>query len=191
MKNGFTLVEILLVVVTSSIVGTLLIQTLIQNNGVFYQQSGRVSEGLSLNNATSIITKDIRSSQGVALGYPQPSPYQYVSSDNTLVLSVPSIDSSGNVISQTYDYIIIFADSINPNVLRKKVYPALGSIRGQENRVLLSNLSQVKFSYFDANGQPVSPQATQKINFILNASTQIGEESQVSSSSSEVNLRND
>lgn len=189
--KGFTLLEVLIVMLVSSIVGVLLIQSLIQNNGVFYQQSARVSEGLNLNDTSSQITQDIKSSAAVVSNYPAASPFQYTTSESALVLKIPSIDAVGNVIDQTFDYIVIATDSAKPEYLRRKVFITSPSTRGASNKVLINSLSKIIFYYYDVNGNLTSPTQAAKINYILNNVSQIGAKQQTSSSSGEVTLRND
>ncbi len=190
-EKAFTLLEVLIVVLVSSIVGVLLIQSLIQNNGVFYQQSARISEGLNLNDATAQITQDIKSAASIAANYPATTPYQYSSSSNTLLLKIPSVDVSGNVIDQTYDYIVIASDLAKPNYLRRQIFVTSPSSRGTVNKVIINNFSKIIFYYYDVNGNITSPTQAVKINFVLNNVSQLGTNQQTSSSSGEVTLRND
>ncbi len=189
--RGFTLVEVLVVVTVAGIAGFFLIQAFLQNTSFFYQQTGRVQEGLSLNNSSSFITEAIKSSTAVAKGYPSSEPYEYSSSASTLVLKIPSIDSSGDVISDQYDYLIFFKQPASPRLLVKKVIPISPSQRGGEEQVLLNNLSQLEFYYLDQNNNPTAPEDAKKVNFAVRVSTPIGINFQESSASGEVNLRND
>lgn len=189
--KGFTLLEVLIVVLVSSIAGVLLVQSLIQNNSVFYQQSGRIDEGLKLNDASSQITRDIKAAGGVAPNYPVASPFQYTTSNNSLILKIPSIDSMGNVIDQTFDYIIVATDSAKSTYLRRQVFITPPSTRGASNQVLVNNLSKVSFYYYDGSGNIAPAIQAVKINFVLNNFSQLGTKQQTSSSSGEVTLRND
>ena len=188
---GFTLLEVLIAMLVSSIAGVLLIQAFVQNNNVFYQQSARVTEGLNLNNTSSQVTQDIKSASGVAANYPLTTPYQYTTSASTLILKIPSIDSVGNIIDQTFDYIVFATDSAKPNYLRRKVFVTSPSTRGTSDRVLINNLSKIVFYYYDINGNTTSPPLAAKINFTINDLSQVGLKLQTSSSSGEVILRND
>lgn len=171
------------------VVGVLLIQILVQNNGLFYQQQAKVSQGLSLNDATSEIGSDIKSSSGVASGYPASSPTT-LSSLGSLVLLLPSIDSSGNVISNTYDYLVITQDSKNNQILREITYPDPSSSRPSGNKVLVNNLSLINFYYLDSNGNGVSPASATQVRFVLNVLDNFGNNNKQSSSSAQITLRN-
>lgn len=185
--KGFTLVEMVIAVAVAAIAGTLLIQLLIQSNGLFYQQTAKVNQGLKLNDTTLQIEADVKSAAAIAASY-----LSFTTSSSTLVLKIPSLDASGNVIDQNYDFLVIYKDSTNPKILRRRIFPsAPPSLRGSLNQVLLTNLSDITFLYYDKNGAIVSPTAAAKINFTLNASTPIGLNNQQASASGEVSLRND
>lgn len=190
-QKGFTLLEVLIVVLVSSIAGVLLIQSFVQNNSVLYQQSARVNEGLNLNEANAQITQDIKTAAAVAQNYPAASPFQYTSSSNTLILKIPSIDLSGSIIDQTFDYIVIATDSAKPYYLRRQVFVTTPSTRGASNKILVNNISKALFYYYDNSGNTTLPTQATKINFVLNDFSQLGTKQQTSSSSGEVILRND
>jgi len=57
-------------------------------------------------NAYGWLTKDIRCATQVVAQYPETGSPVYQTSDNAIVLKVPSIDASYNVIGSQYDYII-------------------------------------------------------------------------------------
>jgi prepilin-type N-terminal cleavage/methylation domain-containing protein len=188
-KKGFTLLEMLITLSLAGVVGVLLIQLLVQNNGFFYQQQATVSQGLNLNDAVSQISSDIRSSSAVLVGYPVATPTTS-SSLTSLVVAIPSIDSSGNSISNTSDYIVISKDSSNPKVLKEWLYPDPASSRVSREKVLLKDLALINFYYKNSNGQAVSPAQATQINFVINVQTKMGTSSKESSSSAEVTLRN-
>lgn len=188
--QGFTLFEVLIASTISALIGAILVGILVQNNGIFVNQSTRINQSIGLNDATDMIKTDIRLSSNVASGYPAASP-TYTSSSSTLVLAIPSIDSSGNIISNTFDYIVITQDSAKPQVLRELTFPDAQSSRKNTNRVLLASLSKVTFLFFDKNGNSTSPTSAGRINFTLVQSTTNAISTQQSSSSSQINLRNE
>lgn len=187
---GFSLIELLIFSSVAAVVGILLIAILVQNNGLIYQQSAKVDEGISLNNAVGTISNDIKSAALVANGYPQISPTILTSAD-TLVLEVPALDSGGNIIGNTYDFFAITKDLTSPQILREKIYPDPTSSRRSSDKVLVNNLSLIKFVYLDQNKNVVTPTSASKINLTLNATVKASLGNQQSSSSAEVNLRND
>lgn len=188
-NKGFTLFELLIVMALVSVVGVLLIQILIQNNGVYYDQTTKVSQGLNVNDTYNQIEKDIRTSGGVVASLVDGED-TYTTSSNIIVLKIPSIDSSGSIISDTYDHLIIYEDGANNNFLMRKIIPNAISNRVYNKKVLLTNLSYLQFQYLDNSGSPISAVDASKINFIFNIKTAVGLNNQESSASGKVNLRN-
>lgn len=188
-SNGFSLIEILIASALAGIVGTLLISILVQNQGLFLQQDAKVSQGIGLNNAVATVNESIKMSAGVVLSNPIGSP-QYTTDTDTLVLSLSSIDSNGNIIDDTFDYLIIYLDGPGNSVLKKKVIVSPTSARNGEEKVLVNQISQLTFSYLDQNGSPISPISSSKINFVINLAQKAGYKNEQSSASGEINLRN-
>lgn len=185
---GFTLIEVLLTSAIAMVVAVILIGVLINNTGLFYQQSGVVKEGLSLNNTLQTISLQIKQSTAIASGYPDISP-TFMSSANQLVLKLASLDASG-VIAGKYDYIIIYQDPALPKVLRMQTFADPASNRNSADEVLTTVLDSVIFSYFDRQGLTVVPTSavTVKVNLtVLEKSGQIGSKR---ASSISVTLRN-
>jgi type II secretory pathway pseudopilin PulG len=187
--QGFSLVEVLLVVSVSSLVGVLLLSVFTQNNGLFIQQSARVAQGLSKNDAFTEISESIKYAASI-VPLSQGNP-QYVTGLETIVLALPAIDAQGNVIDQTFDHLIISKDPQNPKILRKLLQKDDESARVSENKVLVTKLSKINFYYLDQEGKSVTPTSATKVNFVLNLNEATGlNRSEDSSSSSQVNLRN-
>lgn len=183
--------EMLVVVSISAIAGVILVSFLVQNNGLFLQQTARVSQGLSVNQASAQISEAIRSASAVATDCSPPactSPYS--SSPSTLVLTLPSIDAAGEIIESSIDYLVITADSSQPAILRKLTFPNALSSRQAENQVLVTKLSQLNFGYFDTAGNQVSPTSAARVNFTINLLEKAGFGDAQSSASGQVNLRN-
>lgn len=187
--QGFSLIELLILLTVASLAGIFLVSIFVQNNGLFIQQSIKVSNGLSANDAVSVISEDIRQASSVAAGYSLSNPV-YTTSPNTLVLSFPSIDASGNTISNTFDYMVISADASTPNVLRERLFKDAQSFRKDVNRVLTNQLSLIRFYYLDSSGNIVTPSSATTVNFVINVSGSSGLKTETSSSSGQVNLRN-
>lgn len=188
-ERGFSLVEVLIGVTISGLAGILIVALLVQNNGLFFQQSAKVTQGLAVNDAASQVNELIKSSSFVASTNLIGSPLYSTSSD-TLVLALPVFDSGGNLVSNVYDYAILTRDSPNFSVLRKIIFVSPQSSRKSENRVLATKLARVTFVYFDDSGNVVSPTAASRVNFIINLDEKAGYSNQQSSTSGQINLRN-
>ena len=188
-KRGFTLVELIITISITIVAGYLLVIILGQSNGIFLKQSSAITEGMNANDAESLINEAIK--QAAAVSISSPTTPVYTSNINTLVLAVPSIDSSGNIIGNSFDYYVIAADSSLPAVLRYQIFPTMPSSRKKANRVLLTNLSSLRFLYLDASGHQVSPASATQVNYVLNLSQKAGLVYQQASISSQISLRND
>ncbi len=186
--KGFTLIEVLVAAATASVAGVLLITVLVQNNGLVYDQSAKVSQSLNLNDTTSQINDLVKNASAIVTTNLIGSP-TYTTNAATLVLSLPSLDASGNIISDTFDYAVITKDS-DPQILKKIIFKAPASTRKVENKVLASKLDAVSFLYLDDNGNTVSPTAATKINYTINLKQRIGVGNEQSSTSGQINLRN-
>lgn len=186
---GFTLVEVLVVVAISAMVGVFLVAMLIQNIQVVSQQTIKTEQGVSLNDALSHINNEVKSAASIKATYPETSPL-YTTGSQTLILAMPAVDSNNNVIENVYDYAVITVDASSPKILRKRIFPNPQSSRKSEDRVLLNRVSFVQFTYLNVLGEPVIPTLAAKVNFVLNvAETSAGKE-KISSSSGQLNLRN-
>ncbi|MBI3486394.1 hypothetical protein HY025_05665 [Candidatus Daviesbacteria bacterium] len=185
---GFSLFEVILVIGLGAVVGSLILRLLTVNSGVYNDQIAQVNQGLGLNSSISQIESDLKPAAGVVTSYTNGS-NTYSSSLNSLVLKLASLDSQGKVLANTFDYIVIVADSSNPKILRRRIFADPSSSRKNANQVLLTNLSLINFFYYDQNDLIVSPSTAVKVNFVLNTASNIGKSS-ISSASSAVNLRN-
>ena len=165
-QRGMTLFEILVGVTISAIAGVLLLLILVSNNGLFVSQTSKIAQGLGLNDATTLISDDLRFAASIINSFT----YQgqtYLSGATTLILKVPSVDSSGNIIDQEFDTFIYALETSNPAIFRRLVVPSESSSRLATNRVVMTDVSTISFVYLDNSGAPVSPTNATKINFSL------------------------
>lgn len=70
----------------------------------------------------------------------------YITGDNRIVIKVPSIDASGDIITSTYDYIVYALDSSNTTRLRRLVDPNASSSRSSLNQIVAENISSFSLS---------------------------------------------
>ncbi|TSC65369.1 MAG: Uncharacterized protein CEO21_428 [Microgenomates group bacterium Gr01-1014_80] len=187
--RGVTLVEVIIATTVTVIVGSLLLSILVNNTGLFYQQSSRLNQGLGLNDSMAKIRSAVKEANAVAGGYPIVSPV-YTSGATALVLRLPAIDSSGNKIFNVFDYGVF---TVSQNRLYFKVYPdtANGSIRETADQVLTNNVDSVNFEYFDSAGLAVTPASAVRVRVTLTLKQKAGKGYETNIATSEANLRND
>lgn len=188
--KGWSLPELLIVITVSAVAGGLLINLMVSSSKLFVDQSARISQGLSLNQAQLELTELIKSSVGIVSQYPAQGTPLHTTDANTLVAKLPGINSNGDVLDLVYDYAVIEADSTTPAVLRKQIFKDNQSYRKTENKVLSTNLSSLTFNYLDVNNTQVAPGQAIRVGFIISLSTQSGLSVKESSSSGTVNIKN-
>lgn len=189
-EKGLTLVEVLTTLAIATVVVTLLVVIMINTGGLFTKQSSKVEQGLSVNDALGKINLNVRQSSGVAPTYST-----YTSGTQLLVLKIPSIDSSGNVVTNTFDHFIFLLDSSigSGQVLRFKVFPNSASSRGSVDQILSNNVDLINFEYFDSQNPPQStqPNLAKKVRITLSLRQKTGAGYEQNIATSEANLRND
>lgn len=194
--KGFTLIEVLIVMGISSVVGVLLLVIIFNSTGLFYQQSSKLSQGLGSNDALSKIRSTIRESSAIAVSYTAGST-TYTSSSSQLVLKVGSINATGNLISEVFDYFVFFSDPSAGSgqvVLRFKSFLDSQSVgRKPADQILSLNVDSILFQYYDLAIPPqeVTPTSASKIKITLFLKQKSGANYETSVASSEANLRND
>ena len=186
--EGFTLVEMLVVVGITLIIGTLLVSLLISQSGVYYKQNTVVNVGINLNDAVSKINSNIKQAAAVTAGYPEISP-TYVTGSEVLVLKLVSINTNGPI-SDVFDYVVVSKDTDHANVLRMQVFPDPQSTRESSNTVLTSLLDSVQFEYLDNAGNSVVPANATSVGLNLTITSQAGGTNSSRTSKTVTNLRN-
>jgi hypothetical protein len=189
-SRGISLVELLIGVSVAGLVGVLLVSLLTQNSRIYTDQNAKINDGITINNSVAKIEETIKSAAAIANQYQHSGGPLYTTGSSTLVLTQPSINTSGAVIENTYDYLVLSADTQNSKILRLILYPNAQSTREAQNQVLATNMSKLEFRYFNSLGESVSPILATRIGYILNVNQTIATQSQTSSTSGTVNLRN-
>jgi len=189
-QKGLTLVELIIGVAISAVVGVLLINLVIFSNNIFFNQTVKVNQGMSLNQGGSEITDLIKSSAGISNQYPPTGSAQYTADANSLILKLPSLAANGGIIESSFDYAVIEADTQAPAILRKRVFISGGSSRNEENKVLATSLKDLVLVYLDENNNPITAVQASRITFTISLYDANGELSNSSSLSGTVNLKN-
>lgn len=188
-RSGFTLIEILVAMFISVIIGGLLLVIMTNSAGLFFKESSKVGQGLNVNDALMTVRRDVKQAGSIASSYTKEST-TYNSGATQLVLKVPGIDNSGNMIQDTYDYFIYFQDN---NLLSYKVFPDSLSQRKSVDQVLATSVDKIIFEYYDKSIPPneVSPSSAAKIKVTIVLNQKAGLVSEQTVATSEANLRND
>jgi type II secretory pathway pseudopilin PulG len=175
--KGFTLVELLVGIIISVLVGGLLLGIMVSNTGLFYKQSAKVTQGVGANEATGSIVSHIKQASGVDSS----------SNNGQLVLKLPSNDLNGDSILNTFDTVSFSKDT---DKIRITVTPNALSKRKAEGRILTANVVNLEFKYFKA-GAEVAPGSATKVSVTVTLEQKTGTSIQTDTSFSEAELRND
>lgn len=190
-ERGLSLVEVLIAMAISVIVGALLLVIIVNSAGLFYKESSKVGQGIGVNNALSQISQTIKNSTGVVSSYISGATI-YTSGPAQLVLKIPSIDSSGNIIANTYDNFVFFLDQ---DKLRFKSFPdiTVPSSRKAADQILSLNVKSVLIQYLSSANPPleVVPTVATKVRITLTLRKKAGAAFETNTATSEANLRND
>lgn len=175
--KGLTLVEVVIAMGLSVIVGGLLLVIIVNSTGLFLKQSTKIEQGLAVNDALSAIRGNIRQAQSIASTY-----QSYTSSSTQLVLKLASIDASGNLIPYTFDYFVFFKDQSS---LKFQSFPDPLSSRKSQDQLFLIGVDSIEFKYLDSSNPPqeVIPTAAAKVRIAVSLKEMVA--------TSEANLRND
>lgn len=187
--RGFTLVEVLLAAGIGVIASTLLLVIMVNSTGLYFKESSKLQEGLNTNDALARVRASIKESNSVAASYTSGTT-TYTSSTTQIVLKSPSIDSSGNIISNTFDYTVFFLDQTK---LRFKLFPNSLSSRKSQDQIFSTFVDSLNFKYLDSQNPPseVAPTSAKKIKLALRLKQKNGLDIEVITATSEANLRND
>ena len=189
-NRGLSLPELILGITIAAILGGILVSLLVSSNRLLFDQSIKVRQGLSLNQASVEITSLIKSAAGIALQYPPAGTADYTTDFDTLVLKIPAIDQTGGIITQVFDYGVLSKDPSSPKILRKQIFKADTSFRKPENKILATTLQDLQFIYLNDANTLIPPAEASRISFTINLSEGINLYENESSSSGTANLNN-
>lgn len=179
--KGLTLIEVLVAMGITTIAGVLLVAIIVNSAGLFSNQSSKVQEGLNINDLLAAIRGSIKQANAVADHFTS-GQTTYTTGNTQLVLQVSSVDSSNNIIANTYDYYVYYLDQ---KYLHFKIFPDVSSSRKAGDQILANSIDSLKLQYFNSANPPVeiSPISATRVRMSVTLKT--------TTATSEANLRND
>lgn len=145
--RGFTLIETIITIGLSVVAFIALTNLFIIFNTTYgYQQAFMLAAG-SASTAMNSFEETILPAEQVLASHSF-NGTAYSSSTTTLVLSLPAIDGSGNIISGTKDYAVFYASS---TMLYQLTETGAGSVRLSGLKQLSTTLQSLSFIYDDAD----------------------------------------
>ena len=187
-QKGLTLVELLISSSIAVVVGGLLLTIILNSAGLFYKESSKVDIGLNTNDGLAQVRKSIKESNKVIPTFTDGSVI-YTSGVSQLVLQIPSIDQSGNIIPATFDNFVFFLDQTK---LLFKTFPNALSSRKAQNQIFSTNVQSLVFQYLNSASPPVevTPISATKVRTTLTLKEKSGADYETNIATSEANLRN-
>jgi prepilin-type N-terminal cleavage/methylation domain-containing protein len=147
LSSGFTLLETVIVVAISSIAMLALVNLFFTFNSIYgYQQTFIATAGSASSSMNAFETYVTQADQVLAAH--SFSGTTYTSTTTSLVLELPSVDSSGNTVTAAKDYVVLYASSTQLYVL---VAADAQSTRTSGRKTLSGTLSSLTLTYSNAN----------------------------------------
>jgi prepilin-type N-terminal cleavage/methylation domain-containing protein len=145
--SGFTLLEVLIALALALIIFSAMTTIYIRYGSYFASQTAAVSVGetaaISLNELSELVPQaDTVVSSRTFSGT------TYTTGATTLILELPSVSSTGDVIASTYDYVVFY---VKNGILYRTMEIGSGSIRHAGTKLLTDKLGAVSFIYDNAD----------------------------------------
>lgn len=147
-KDGFSLTELILAAALFALISLLAGGVYIGQTRLFKTQNTEVELNQDARLILDEITNQVRQSQAVSQTCPGCSE---TSGPNVLILKIPSIDQSGALIANTFDYILYKKDASDPKKLIKKTIPDSLSSRPAAEKILSTVVAEINFTYDNAD----------------------------------------
>jgi len=149
-EKGFvTLIELLLGILLISIMVIFLIQLFISHSGVIGSQKAQISADVAARSALDEMGNKIREGK-LVLPSVLISGNTYTTGLKTVVVQVPSIDSSGVAIPSSSD-VVVFTNPLGTTNLLEIVSPDGSSSRPGINHILTNKVLNLNFTYNNAD----------------------------------------
>ena len=148
-QTGFTLVEVVVVVGLVGLLAAFGVGIFIANNRFYQNQTGEI-QAIS---GTRLIADRINQYARSAVNFEASIVYNsvtYTTNATTVVMKLPAIDASSQIIAGAYDYAIVTRDPNNAQRLMLFISPDAASARLALDSELTDKLSVVNFTYDDA-----------------------------------------
>lgn len=147
MKKGFTLIETIVVIAISVVALLALVNLFLIFNTTYGNQQAFMAASGSAGGAMNALEAAIMPADHVLASHSF-SGTTYSSNATTLVLELPAVDSSGNIIANTEDYIAFYSSS---EKLYRLIQTGAGSARHSGLTQLSTTLNSISYTYDNAD----------------------------------------
>lgn len=162
MKRGFSLIEVLITIAIFIVLIAAITQLYVLYGRMVSFESLTIGASLSSSSIVDAVTVAGRQAVSVVQSH-EFFGTTYFSGTTTVIFKLPSIDASGAIITDTYDYVGVYADGQN---VYRSVDAALGSVRAPGTKKLTDVLAGLSFTYDNAD-------IASTTNITINATTSI------------------
>jgi competence protein ComGC len=182
--QGVSLLETIVVIGISVVLFFIITNIFINFNRLFQIQSATTDVEMNNYLALNRLQKIIKESDQI-LASKIINSTTYSTSNNTLVLEAPSIDSGGNIIPGSYDFFSIHRDSLDQSKLILSAAVSAGSSRRASDTIISAFVDKLIFSYND-----IDLNKANLITIYLANSRSANGAKQTTASSTAIGLRN-
>jgi type II secretory pathway pseudopilin PulG len=148
-QRGMTLAETLSAIGIMTIVLLIVTQIFIINYDVAIKQTSRIDNDVGAVFAVRRISDAARGATAVVASRTI-NGTAYTTGTDTLILRIPSLDSSSNIIADTYDYIAFYRDAASPTKVFTDTETGSGSARLGGKRLMTAYNQIMAFRYNNA-----------------------------------------
>ncbi len=116
---------------------------------------------------------------------------EYTTGDDELIMEMPAINPSGDVLDGVSDYIVYYLDSTDPKILKRSLDAAPLSSRSNETRIIANNVGALNFSSSGVGLSSVADvTAVTKVEIFLSTQGSSGLQTLTEQFNTDVELRN-
>ena len=146
-QRGFTIIELVIVIALCLVLMSGLLALLDWHNKVFVLEQATVRATSSVRNVMNAMTRYV--TQGATIEASRTmSGTLYTTDGDTVVVKIPSIDASGNVIAGTFDYFVYYLSS---GSVYQLIEAGAGSVRNAGSKVLGESIDLFTLTYNNAD----------------------------------------
>lgn len=179
--NAFSILEVVIVIALFSLLLIALFNIIFGHYSIYNSQQATVDISNAARNIMNEVNTAALQANRVVTSHAF-SGINYTTGTSTVIFELPSVDSAGNIIAGTYDYIGIVATG---STAYRFINAANGSTRVSGSRRLTSNLSTLTFTYDTAN-----PAASAKVDVDVQTQRQVKNQTIQAHLHQQVYLRN-
>ncbi|MBI4049545.1 MAG: four helix bundle protein [Candidatus Doudnabacteria bacterium] len=151
-SSGFTLIEIIVVVAMFAMTMLILADLFVGQNQIYRTQTAELNVTSDARVALDEVDAAVRAADVVAGSFGS-----FTTGPQTLVLQIPAINASNQIIAATYDYMVYYLNGTN---FFRQIIPNAASSRSAQTKKLASNVTGLLFSYDNADLAAVKQVAT-------------------------------